>query len=64
MNGGVACARPGPCSESLFIFQPFELRPWRRAKGGGELFETTEIWFRPKKESHGGEGVQRGLLGG
>lgn len=32
------CARPGPSYESLFIFQPFELRPWSRAKGGGEVF--------------------------
>lgn len=45
MNSGVArgrlaqpCARPGPSSESLFIFQLLELRPWRIAKGGGELF--------------------------
>ena len=32
------CARPGPSYESLFIFQPFELRPWSRAKVGGEVF--------------------------
>lgn len=58
---------PGPSPESLFIFQPFELRPWSRARGGGEVFEATEIWFHPKKESHEGavgadleRGVERG----
>lgn len=38
-------------SLSLFIFQPFELTPWSRARGGGRFFETTEIWFHPKKEN-------------
>lgn len=44
-----------PAPKVCLFFQPFELRPWSRAKGGRErLFETTEIRFHPKKESHGG----------
>lgn len=46
-----------PAPKVCLFFQPFELRPWSRAKGGRErLFETTEIRFHPKKESHGGAG--------
>lgn len=43
-----------PALKVCLFFNRFELRPWSRAKGGGEVFETTEIWFHPKKESHGG----------
>lgn len=55
-----ACARR-PSSESLFIFRPFELIPWSIAKGGGEVFfETTELWFHPKKEGRGGQAQREG----